>query len=77
MNDAVDSLQSLTLSICGYVTFQISDSPSSGVNYLTATELTVSPTGLITVATTNNLTAGAHTVTLNVFLTSYPNVTLS
>jgi len=48
-----------------------------GTSALTSTELIASPAGYISVATSNAATVGTHFVTLNLYLTTYPNVTLT
>jgi len=59
------------LTICGGLTYSISDSPSGGATALTTSELTVDSAGLIAVYTTNAATIGSHTATLLVKLTNY------
>ena len=63
------------MSICGGVTYSISDAPSTGVSMLSSSELQVDATGLITIATGNSLAVGVHTVTLTVKLTAYITIT--
>jgi hypothetical protein len=62
---------------CGLYTYTISDVPASGVTALTTVELTISSSGVISVATTNAATVGAHTVTVVARLASYTAVTIS
>jgi len=76
-NDAYDNSLSQTLTICGGLTYSVSDTPSGGTTALTSSELTVTSSGLITVATANAATVGSHTVTLLVKLTNFPAITLS
>ncbi len=64
------------LQLCGGVTYaSISDTPDSGVTSLNASELTLSSSGMISIVTSSNLTVGNHTVTMNVFLSSFTNIT--
>jgi len=65
------------LTICGGLSYSISDSPAIGVTALTAAELQVSTTGLITVAATTASKVGAHTVTVITMLSAYTNITSS
>lgn len=76
-NDALSMSLSQTLTICGGLSYSISDSPASGVTALTSTELVVSSTGLITVAATTASKVGTHTVTVVTKLASYTNITSS
>lgn len=60
-----------TSNICGSYTYSVSD----GSGTLSSTELTISSSGVISVATTNVLAIGTHTVTVKIALTSYSAVT--
>lgn len=61
--------------MCGGLSYLISDAPASGVTALTATELTISSSGSISVWTNVVGTIGAHTVTVTARLTLYMSVT--
>lgn len=60
--------------MCGGISYLISDAPASGITALTASELSISPSGSISVWTDVVGTVGAHTVTVTAYLTSYSSV---
>ncbi len=76
MNDLISIARNIANS-CGLYTYSISDSPSSGVSTLTTDELTISAGGVISVQTTNQATAGVHTVSVDGFMETYTNVAIS
>ena len=76
VNDNV-SIATAISNQCGALTYSISDSSVSAVSALSATELTISSTGLISVLTSNFATVGTHAVTVTASLSSYSLVTTS
>ena len=63
--------------MCGGISYLISDATASGITALTASELTISSAGLISVWTNVVGTIGAHTVTVTARLILYPSVTIT
>lgn len=62
--------------MCGGISYLISDAVA-GITALTATELTISSSGSISVWTNVVGTIGAHTVTVTARLILYPSVTIT
>jgi hypothetical protein len=63
-------------SLCGAISYDISEVAGPGVTGLTITELTISSSGQISIWTDAPSTVGAHTVTIIAKLSSYPSVTI-
>ncbi len=63
--------------MCGGISYIINDAPASGVTGLTAAELYISSSGLISIWTNVVGTIGVHTVTVTARLVSYTAVTIT